>query len=340
MGFSSIEICAGAGGQALGLEQAGFKHANLIEIERIACQTLRFNRPRWHVTEGDVTEYSATEWRGIELLAGGVPCPPFSKAGKQLGKADERDLFPEAIRLVSECKPRAVMLENVRGFLDPIFESYRAGIEADLKKLGYVVRWKILNARDFGVPQLRPRVVLVALPSVVADHFKWPTPDRSPAPTVGEVLHDLMAEKGWKGAAVWRTRANTIAPTLVGGSKKHGGPDLGPTRARKAWAELDVDGLGVADEAPARDFVGMPKLTVKMTARIQGFPDEWQICGRKTAAYRQVGNAFPAPVARAVGKKIQAALNAAAKASMSRTGKWPRKNQSESEPAKSSERTF
>ena len=106
MAFTSIEICAGAGGQALGLELAGFDHLSLVEIEAPACQTLRFNRPHWNVVEGDLHHYSADKWRGIDLLAGGVPCPPFSKAGKQLGKDDERDLFPEALRLVAECKPR------------------------------------------------------------------------------------------------------------------------------------------------------------------------------------------------------------------------------------------
>ena len=98
------------------------------------------------------------------------------------------------------------------------------------------------------------------------------------------------------------------APTLVGGSKKHGGPDLGPTRAKKAWATLGVDGMGIWDEAPERDFVGMPRLTTRMAARIQGFPDEWEFFGKKTAAYRQIGNAFPPPVAAAVGRQIRAAL--------------------------------
>ena len=135
MSISSIEICAGAGGQALGLEQAGFDHVSLIEIEAPACQTLRMNRPNWQVVEGDLRHYSVDKWKGVALLAGGVPCPPFSKAGKQLGNDDERDLFPEAIRLVSECKPEAVMLENVRGILDKVFDDYRANIVSDLKKL-------------------------------------------------------------------------------------------------------------------------------------------------------------------------------------------------------------
>lgn len=313
MGFSSIEICAGAGGQALGLEQAGFDHVSLIELDAAACQTLRINRNHWHVIEGDLRYYSTEKWKGVELLAGGVPCPPFSKAGKQLGSEDARDLFPEAIRLVSECKPQAVMLENVRGLLDSVFDEYRAKIIADLKKLGYAAEWRLLNASDFGVPQLRPRVVFVALKKDAAGYFNWPSVQALPPPTVGEALYDLMAANEWRGASQWRDRACDIAPTLVGGSKKHGGPDLGPTRAKKAWASIGVDGMGIADTAPDEDFVGMPRLTVRMAARIQGFPDHWQFSGRKTAAYRQVGNAFPPPVARAVGVQIQAALNAVAK---------------------------
>jgi DNA (cytosine-5)-methyltransferase 1 len=316
--LKSIEICAGAGGQALGLEQAGFEHASLVEIEAPACQTLRINRPHWNVVEGDIHHYSADKWKGIELLAGGVPCPPFSKAGKQLGNEDERDLFPQAIRLVSECKPQAVMLENVRGLLDSVFDEYRAKIITDLKKLGYIAEWRLLNASDFGVSQLRPRVVFVALQKNSAEYFNWPSTLASPPLSVGEILFDLMAENGWRGVKQWRERACDIAPTLVGGSKKHGGPDLGPTRAKKAWASIGVDGMGIADAAPDKDFIGMPRLTVRMTARIQGFPDHWQFSGKKTASYRQIGNAFPPPVACAVGTQIKAALNAAAKQKLKR----------------------
>lgn len=307
----SIEICAGAGGQALGLELAGFNHTDLVEYEPPACATLRLNRPQWNVIEGDVRSYTAQHMKGIELVAGGVPCPPFSHAGKQLGADDERDLFPEALRLVTECAPQAVMLENVRGLLDPRFEAYRSGILATLEKLGYVAQWKLLQASNFGVAQLRPRSILVGLKKDIADGFEWPTPGLVQAPTVGEKLHDLMAANGWAGADAWRDQANKIGPTLVGGSKKHGGPDLGPTRARKAWAELQVDGRGLADDAPLPEFVGMPRLTVRMAARIQGFPDTWKLAGKKTSSYRQVGNAFPPPVAQAVGEQIYAAIEAA-----------------------------
>ena len=307
-GPASLEICSGAGGQALGLEQAGFSHEALVEIEPPACATLRANRPEWQVFETDLRAFSALHYKGIDLLAGGVPCPPFSKAGKQLGEGDERDLFPEALRLVDECRPKAVMLENVRGLLDPVFADYRQKVENVLKKLGYVGSWRLLNASNFGVSQLRPRVVFVGLLKEFSAGFEWPEPQHELAPTVGELLHDLMAENGWHGADEWKEIANAIAPTLVGGSKKHGGPDLGPTRAKQAWAKLGVCGHGLWDAAPEKDFVGRPRLTARMAARIQGFPDDWIITGRKTAAYRQIGNAFPPPVARAVAKQVYAAI--------------------------------
>lgn len=310
--MNSIEICAGAGGQALGLEQAGFAHLDLVEFEPQACATLRLNRPQWRVIEGDVRDYSAAHLKGIELVAGGVPCPPFSHAGKQLGADDERDMFPEALRLVDEARPAVVMLENVRGLLDPVFENYRSNVLARLKKLGYDAEWKLLHASSFGVPQLRPRSILVGLKKEISRNFEWPQAGLVPAPTVGDVLYDLMASRGWRGAEAWREQAQAIAPTLVGGSKKHGGPDLGPTRAKRAWAALCVDGHGLANDAPDPLFEGMPRLTVRMAARIQGFPDTWELAGKKTSTYRQVGNAFPPPVARAVGGQIAAAIRASA----------------------------
>lgn len=303
-----IEICAGAGGQALGLEQAGFEALALVENDPNACATLRLNRPHWNVVERDVRLFSAKPYAGVDLFAGGVPCPPFSVAGKQLGSDDDRDLFPEALRLIRECRPKAVMLENVRGFLDAVFSDYRRRLKGALEDMGYNAGWQLLNASEFGVPQLRPRVAIVAVSREHAGKFKWPLRSGWLAPTVGETLHDLMSACAWQGADAWRERANDVAPTLVGGSKKHGGADLGPTRARMAWASLGVNGKSLAEEAPERDFVGMPRLTLRMAARIQGFPDDWLFAGKKTNAYRQVGNAFPPPVARAVGTEIHTAL--------------------------------
>lgn len=307
--LSVLEICAGAGGQSVGLEQAGFGHSLAVEIDVDAAATLRRNRPTWDVRQGDVREVDGRDYRGIDLVAGGVPCPPFSIAGKQLGADDERDLFPEALRLVREARPAAVMLENVRGLASARFSTYRQSILQALESLGYSAHWELCYASDFGVPQLRPRFILVAVKGRYGKRFAWPVPQASP-PTVGEVLLPLMKYKGWSGADSWALRANGIAPTIVGGSKKHGGADLGPTRAKAGWLRLGVDGKGIANEAPGADspLDLIPRLTNQMVARVQGFPAEWEFSGKKTSIYRQIGNAFPPPVAAAIATSIREAL--------------------------------
>jgi DNA (cytosine-5)-methyltransferase 1 len=308
MNFTSIEICAGAGGQAIGLEQAGFEHLALVEIESIACETLRLNRPGWSIINLDVHQFSAKNYHDVDLFAGGVPCPPFSIAGKQLGQLDERDLFPQALRLIKECNPKAVMLENVRGLLDVKFKEYRSLILNELYSMGYKCDWRLVNSSDYGLSQLRPRAILVALKNEYFEYFEWPATNAAPPITIGELLHEEMASLGWENAANWKKQANKIAPTLVGGSKKHGGADLGPTRAKQSWALLGVDGKGLADAPPVNGSTGMPRLTLKMAALVQGFPKTWQFAGKKTPAYRQVGNAFPPPVAKAIGSAIKKAL--------------------------------
>ncbi len=298
----------------------------------------------------------------LDLLAGGVPCPPFSHAGKQLGKDDERDLFPRMLELVDELHPKAVMIENVRGIKDAKFVDYRTyiearlaggrakrpetGLEEDFVGMGYeICEWEVLEASDFGVPQLRPRAVLVAIrKDVLGDiKFVWPTPmgdvrsvfdaletsmrERyrpyiAAGGTTGEIARDSLNRwlKAASDAAVEK-RDGGIAPTLVGGSKKHGGADLGPSRAKTAWGTLGVSGMGVANDhelgekkkSQGRDLFGPegPMLTVDQAAIIQGFPKEWEFTGGKTAQYRQVGNAFPPPVAAAVGQAIADVLRAA-----------------------------
>lgn len=306
--FTSVELCAGAGGQALGLERAGFSHRALVEVDPDACNTLRLNRPRWPVMEGDIASFDGRPYPGIDLLAGGLPCPPFSIAGQQRGRDDERYLFDEALHLVAEMRPSAVMLETVAGFTHPRFAAERRAIASGFRDLGYRCGARLLRAEDFGVPQRRARVIIVALLPGLVEHFRWPKPMRVEPPMVGEVLSDLMGEAGWRGTARWRRGAADLAPTIVGGSKKHGGADLGPSGTRAAWKALGVNGSSIADAAPDRCFVGQPRLTLEMVARLQGFPDGWKFAGRKTAAYRQLGNAFPPPLACAVATQICRAL--------------------------------
>ncbi|MEV7212993.1 DNA (cytosine-5-)-methyltransferase [Kitasatospora cineracea] len=359
--LTSIEICAGAGGQAVGLHKAGFKHLALVEIDQYAVKTLEKNVNRqpkgsedpwgWErdnclIFRKDVKEFQpAEEFPDLEqgqlaLLAGGVPCPPFSIAGKQLGQDDERDLFPRMLALVDELRPQAVMIENVRGLLEPShkFRPYRKRILKTLRESGYVVcGWEVLEAASFGVPQLRPRAILVAIRKDLYRGFTWPKRTDAEGRTVFDALDKSMRKRFGMNAGKapgldseelreaakakykeWREKARPavpgVAPTLVGGSKKHGGADLGPTRAKAAWKALGVDAMGVAndEEQPnlQRDLFGAngPMITVRQAALIQGFPEDWEFEGGKTARYRQIGNAFPPPVAQAVGEAIIAAL--------------------------------
>lgn len=308
--LTSIEICAGAGGMALGLEQAGFRHLSTFDNDPNTHQTLLNNRPNWNPQLQDIRLLDGSNYVGIDLFAGGVPCPPFSIAGQQKGHNDERDLFPDALRLIQHIRPNAVLLENVRGFAGQKFADYRSQLVTDFHKLGMVTQWKVLNASDYGVPQLRPRFLLIAIRQEYAPFFAWPEPIPEP-PTVAETIGELMGEKGWLGLDSWMKKADAIAPTIVGGSKKHGGADLGPTRAKQKWLELGVDGKGIAN-APPCDSDSMdllPRLTLQMVARLQNFPDTWEFVGGKTAQYRQIGNALPPAVACHVGQAIAHALN-------------------------------
>lgn len=327
-GSDVVEICAGAGGQTLGLHLAGFEHRLAVELDETAAETLKRNLQRLRpgvdvasrVRVGDVADarvWDPAEYGdGLALLAGGVPCPPFSRAGKQLGAGDERDLFAWAVKTATVMQPEAVLLENVRGLQDERFGGYRQAVIDQLAASDYVADWKLLEACDYGVPQLRPRMVLVALKKQYADSFEWPEPKRTPL-TVGTALAGLMGANGFRYLDEWIERADKIAPTIVGGSKKHGGADLGPTRSKRAWEALWVDAHGLADSAPGPDWERGahprgPKLTTEMVARLQGWGQpqqpEWEFVGRKTSRYRQIGNAFPPPVAQAVGESILRAL--------------------------------
>lgn len=233
-----LELCAGAGGQAIGLERAGFRHIAAVEIDADACATLRLNRSDWQVHEQDLRAFNPRAYHGVDLVAGGVPCPPFSIAGHQLGADDARDLFPEALRIVDALRPRAVLLENVPGFGSAKFTTYREHILMRLDGMGYRCFTRQCQAAEFGVAQLRPRFVLVAVQGEHARSFAWPMVQQQRV-TVADSIGDLMGAAGWKGVDRWRKSANDIGPTLVGGSKSTAARTWGPpARATngRSWA--------------------------------------------------------------------------------------------------------
>ncbi|MHA6641067.1 DNA cytosine methyltransferase [Mesorhizobium sp. A623] len=305
-----LEICAGAGGQALGLDAAGFHHTGLVEINEDAAATLRVNRPEWSVIQGDLRTLDLRAHKGIDLLAGGVPCQPYSTAGERRGADDERDLFPEALRLIRQLKPKAVMLENVKGVLHMPNSVNRLRILSELTNLGYDAEWRILEGPEFGLPQNRHRAILVAFRPGIMHRFRWPEALGTKAPTVGEALRDLMAARGWPHVDAWVERANEYAPTLIGGSQNKLGIDLAQEKSRQSWLKIGVNPNGRAKAAPGPDAPAghTPMLTLGMMARIQDFPDDWQFQGKDLQVFHQIANAFPPRMAQAVAASIMRAL--------------------------------
>ncbi|MFC9395184.1 DUF6339 family protein [Streptomyces sp. NPDC057027] len=312
--FKSMEICAGAGAQALGLELAGFDPLLLIDSKADACFTIDLNRPGWDVVCMDVVQFHAgmrPDVVGVDLLSGGLPRVKSSATVGRAEDTEERRVLRAAVELACSIKPKAVLLENVPDLVEsPAFEADRAWIEKELIGAGYRSSWRVLNASDFGVPQNRSSGFLIALREPYFSHFQWPEAHETTAPTVGDALGPSMASRGWPGAEQWIKNADRIAPALVGGSDRRGGADLGPTGSKKAWATLGVNGNSLGDEPPGIDFPSddHPKLTVEQAAMIQAFPADWSFSGGKTSRYRQIGHAMPPPLATAVGLAIAAAL--------------------------------
>ncbi|MGW1886547.1 DNA cytosine methyltransferase [Streptomyces sp. NPDC001970] len=318
--YKSLEICAGAGGLAMGLEAAGFDPVALIEQNRHACDTLRANRLGWKVLEMDFRDFVAQEHpyaHDVDLISAGLPRVKSPAAVKRAEDRYERELLEATMWLVAEVQPRALLIENVPALVsDDAFADIREFVRLELEHLGYTLQWRVLDASGFGLAQDRKLGLLVALRGDAAAGFRWPEPLSTPAPTVGAVLWKSMGARGWRGASAWAAQADRTAPAIVGGSERRGGADLGPTGTKRAWARMEINGSSIGDEVPGPDFLWepggdvkqMPKLTVEQVALLQGFPPHWRLLGGKTARYRQLGHASPPPVARALGERLVAAL--------------------------------
>jgi DNA (cytosine-5)-methyltransferase 1 len=253
----------------------------------------------------------------VDLLSAGLPRVKAAAAtNRRRGSTEELKLLEATIMLVHGVQPRAVLIENMPELATKDnYAQPRVNIKEELDHLGYVSRWFVVDAADYGVSQHRKQGVLIAFKGAGMDAFEKPLV-QPPPPSVGTVLLESMASRGWSQASVWAAKANRLAPTLVGGSWDRGGPDLGPTGSKRTWATMGVDGKSIADLPPDPGFhwdpdlgrAGMVRLTVAQTALLQGFPPDWRFAGKKTKQYRQVGNASPPPVGRALGLAIRKVL--------------------------------
>lgn len=312
--LTSLEVCAGAGGQAMGLERAGIRPAMLMDADHDSCSTLRWNRRSWTVERADLMHfdpYLYEHTRGVDLLSGGLPRVKSAATATRVETGEQWELLRAFVRLARRIRPRAVLLENMPELFEkPRFFDARDWLEKNLAGQGYIVSSGVLTASDFGVPQTRRAGFLVGLRDDCEEQFQWPEPCSATPPTLGETLARSMASRGWPGATAWAARADVPAPTIVGGSANRGGADLGPSGQKRAWARLGIDGKSIGDDVPDADFPadGMPRITVRQAALLQSFPDTWTLVGRKTSAYRQIGHATPPPVAEALGRSIARAL--------------------------------
>ncbi|WP_411098342.1 DNA cytosine methyltransferase [Streptomyces sp. x-45] len=319
-GLTFVDVCSGAGGLALGLEQAGFEPRLLLDDDADAVATLQANRPHWNVLGIDLLDFDPSEHResyDVDLLTAGLPRVKSSATVGRPESGLEERLLEATVLLAHAIRPRAVIIENVPDLAhSDRYQRFRDFARAELAHLGYEFSWFVVNAVDFGVPQNRKQGVLVAVERRWAGAFRSPAPTVSEPRTVGAALAQSMATRGWPDAAHWAAQADQPAPTLVGGSKNRGGADLGPTGAKRKWATMGVNAHTVGNEVPGPDFVwdprlgrdNMVKITVEQAALLQGFPGSWEVKGLKTARYRQVGHATPPPVGKALGLAVAEAL--------------------------------
>lgn len=327
--FTTIELFAGAGGLALGMEKAGFSHIMLNEIDHWACATLRHNRPDWNVVENDIHEIDFTPFLGkVDLLTGGFPCQAFSFAGKRLGFEETRGtLFFELARAVKECQPKVFVAENVKGLLEHDSGRTLQVIKDVIAELGYsLIEPKVLRALQYNVPQKRERLILVAIRNDIAQHvaFHWPDVadkyrtlrdaffagdlyDCDVPKSLGQEYPEskrrvmqLVPEGG-----DWRNLPTDIAKEYMKGSYNLGGGKTGMARRLSMdEASLTLTCAPAQKQTERCHPTETRPLTVREYARIQTFPDQWQFCGPLSAQYKQIGNAVPVNLSWAIGRSL------------------------------------
>lgn len=328
-GYTSVELFAGGGGLALGMEKAGFRHLLLNEFDHSACETLRCNRPQWNVIEGDVHDIDFTALRGkIDFLSGGFPCQAFSYAGKRLGFEETRGtLFFELARAVKEIQPKVFMGENVRGLFEHDNGRTLQTIKDVISELGYtLIEPRVLRAIQYDVPQKRERLILIAIRNDIAPFvkFKWPDVCTSvrtlrDAFYAGELYDcDVPESVGQKypeskykvmqlvpEGGNWRDLPEIIAREYMKGSYSLGGGKTGMAR-RLAMDEpsLTLTCAPAQKQTERCHPTETRPLNVREYARIQTFPDDWKFCGNLTAQYKQIGNAVPVNLAWAIGRSL------------------------------------
>ena len=328
-----IELFAGAGGLALGLEQAGFEEVALIEIDKTACETLKLNRPKWNVLNEDIVEVSKRDLLKefnlkegeLDLISGGYPCQSFSYAGKKLGLDDVRGtMFYYYAEFIKQLKPKMFFAENVKGLTTHDGGKTIETMINVFEDLGYKVEWKVLNAWDYGVAEKRQRVVIIGIRKDLTDKvkFEYPIPHEY-KPVLRDVLKDVpesvvakYPEKKKKvfdlvpPGGYWRDLPDDVAKEYMKSCYYMGGGRTGIAR-RLSWDEPSLT-LTCSPMMKQTDRCHPDEsrpFTTREYARIQSFPDNWNFAGKMNDIYKQIGNAVPVNLAKCVGESIMTALN-------------------------------
>jgi DNA (cytosine-5)-methyltransferase 1 len=330
--YSVVELFAGAGGMAIGLERAGLNCVMLNEIDRNACATLRVNRPKWDVREGDIASLDFTAFADcVDVVTGGFPCQAFSYAGKKLGFEDARGtLFFEFARAVKEIRPLLCVGENVRGLLTHEHGRTLAGMQSILDELGYdVLPPRLVKAIFHRVPQKRERLLIVGLRKDARLNFTFPAPSaeqytlrdalkkgrlfasdvpKAPGQTYPKWKHDIMSMVPPGG--YWRDLPLDVQKTYMKASFFQGGGKTGMAR-RMSWEEpcLTLTCNPAQKQTERCHPVETRPFNVREYARIQTFPDEWQFAGSVSSQYKQIGNAVPVNLAEELGLSLVRCLN-------------------------------